>query len=101
MGFMERTVQKPAKERHENQTMTLPPLVDVETLAWMLGHVSKAHVWNMHQDGRLGPMSIKLGTRTFWRRDEINAWIAAGCPQRDRWVQMPQAKEWAVSCCRN
>lgn len=70
-----------------SQTAALPPLVDVKAVAWMLS-ISVRQVWNMHQTGALGPLPVKLGTRTLWRKDEIEAWISAGCPRRDRWIYM-------------
>lgn len=31
------------------------------------------------------PAPVRLGGRVLWRRDELAAWIAAGCPARERW----------------
>ncbi|MFW5690760.1 MAG: helix-turn-helix transcriptional regulator [Planctomycetota bacterium] len=59
-------------------------LVDVNTVAAMLS-VSVNTVWVMDSAGRL-PSAIRLGRRcTRWRRAEIEAWVEAGCPPRDRW----------------
>jgi excisionase family DNA binding protein len=35
------------------------------------------------------PAPVRLGGRVLWRRDELAAWIAAGCPGRDLWESRP------------
>jgi predicted DNA-binding transcriptional regulator AlpA len=39
--------------------------------------------------GRL-PKALMLGGRKRWRKAEILAWIAAGCPDRKRWEVLKQ-----------
>jgi len=34
--------------------------------------------------GRI-PLPVRVGRSTFWRADELRAWIAAGCPDRETW----------------
>ena len=34
----------------------------------------------------LVPPPLHVGCSTFWRRDELLAWIDAGCPPMRRWV---------------
>jgi predicted DNA-binding transcriptional regulator AlpA len=41
-------------------------------------------LWSWHSAGKL-PAPIRLGGRTLWRRAELEAWVAAGCPSRERW----------------
>ncbi len=31
------------------------------------------------------PRPVKLGRLARWRRDELEAWIADGCPSRQKW----------------
>jgi len=31
------------------------------------------------------PQPIRIGRVTFWRYDELRAWVAAGCPDRVTW----------------
>lgn len=31
------------------------------------------------------PRPIKIGSLSRWRSEELRAWIAAGCPSRDKW----------------
>jgi len=35
-------------------------------------------------DGKL-PRPLKIGGAVRWRLDEIRAWLAAGCPNRQEW----------------
>jgi predicted DNA-binding transcriptional regulator AlpA len=71
------------------QVLIQPLLVDAETLARMLG-VSRATVFNMNADGRLGPMPIRIGTRTLWRTEELARWVAGKCPPRERWIELEE-----------
>lgn len=43
--------------------------------------------WGLHSSGRT-PLPTRLGGRTLWRRAELEAWTAAGCPSRERWQAM-------------
>ena len=62
--------------------------------AWGAGALcglSRSHFWPMHSAGRV-PLPVRLGRRTLWRRDELTAWVAAGCPMRVRWLAICEAK---------
>ena len=41
--------------------------------------------WNTA--GRI-PRPIYIGRAPLWRPEELKAWVAAGCPDRDRWDTM-------------
>jgi len=59
-------------------------LLNVNAAAQLLG-VSRNMVWQMDASGSI-PAPIRIGRRcTRWRRDEIEAWVRAGCPSRERW----------------
>lgn len=60
-----------------------PLLVGAVTGAVITG-VSQSLFWKLHASGRL-LRPVRLGRRTLWRRRELEEWIAAGCPPRDRW----------------
>jgi predicted DNA-binding transcriptional regulator AlpA len=68
-----------------------PPamLVDAVEAARLAG-VSRAAWWAFHGRG-LVPAPVRLGRRTLWRRGELAAWIAAGCPARERWATLKRA----------
>ncbi|GMV83727.1 MAG: hypothetical protein AMXMBFR7_49110 [Planctomycetota bacterium] len=53
-------------------------LLSVQAVAGLLG-CSWRHVYRMADTGRM-PAPVKLGALSRWRRVEILAWIAAGCP---------------------
>lgn len=59
-------------------------LLSVENTAKLLG-ISRRLFYGLHSTGKLGPLPVKLGKRSLWRRAEIEAWVAAGCPTRDQW----------------
>jgi predicted DNA-binding transcriptional regulator AlpA len=52
-------------------------------LAAALG-VSVRTLWRLDATARL-PRAVRLGTVCRWRRGEVEAWVAAGCPARDQW----------------
>ena len=31
------------------------------------------------------PRPVRVGRSTLWRYDELHAWVAAGCPDRQLW----------------
>ena len=44
--------------------------------------------WELNKAGKL-PRPIRFGTRaTRWNLDELKAWVAAACPDRDTWEAM-------------
>lgn len=64
-----------------------PLLVSAAGVAKLLD-VSVRTVWNMHQDGQLGPLPLSLRGSTRWKVCEIEAWIEAGIPCREQWLAM-------------
>jgi predicted DNA-binding transcriptional regulator AlpA len=38
------------------------------------------------------PMPIRIGGTIQWRKQEIEEWLAAGCPARQKWEQQKQGK---------
>jgi len=53
-------------------------LLSAETLAEQL-ELSVRTVWRLRSSGKL-PKPIKVGGSVRWRSEEIDNWIAAGCP---------------------
>lgn len=52
--------------------------------AKLLG-ISRAQLWKLHAAGKV-PLPVRLGSRApRWRRDELERWLAAGCPTREVW----------------
>jgi predicted DNA-binding transcriptional regulator AlpA len=57
---------------------TLPPLLDVGTVAAVCD-CSPRHIYRLSDSDRM-PRPIRLGSLVRWRKDDIKAWIDAGCP---------------------
>jgi len=34
------------------------------------------------------PRPVRIGRKTFWRPEELRAWAAAGCPDREIWESL-------------
>jgi len=63
-----------------------PLLLNASQAAAMCG-VSRRTWWALHAAGKTPP-PVRLGRRTLWRAagpGGLEAWVAAGCPGRDRW----------------
>ena len=69
-----------------NKSPQNPLLLSADQAAAFLG-IGRSHLYSLHSSGRL-PLPVKLGRRTLWRRDELSAWVAAGCPSRDKWINI-------------
>ena len=68
-----------------------PLLLSAEDSAKLLG-IGRALFYSMHSSGRLGPLSIHFGRRALWDRKELQAWVDADCPPRDRWLDVESRK---------
>ena len=53
-------------------------LVNASDVAHLL-KISTRTLWRMRSTGQL-PLPVRLGGAVRWRLDEIQNWIAAGCP---------------------
>ncbi|MFH2002801.1 MAG: helix-turn-helix domain-containing protein [Planctomycetota bacterium] len=62
-------------------------LLTAQQVASLLG-VGVSTLWSWHSAGRI-PLPVRIGGKTTrWRVSEIEAWVQAGCPGRDRWLTM-------------
>jgi len=68
--------------------MTEPLLIPPAEAAAALG-VSRAMLYVMAADGRLGPRAVGFGRRRLYRAAELRAWVAHDppCPPRAEWVK--------------
>jgi predicted DNA-binding transcriptional regulator AlpA len=66
-----------------------PLLITAEQLAQM-ANASTSTIWRWDAGGKL-PAAIKIGQIKRWRRDEIEAWIAVGCPDRRSWEALKRS----------
>lgn len=59
--------------------------------ARLLG-ISRGQFWKLHSAGKVPP-PIYLGRKApRWRLDELRAWLAAGCPDRQTWQRLQGSK---------
>lgn len=58
-------------------------------LAEQLG-ISQRHLHTLNQQGKV-PKPIRLGNSVRWPRSEIEAWLAAGAPDRTAWEARKRA----------
>ncbi len=56
-------------------------LLDVSSVAELCG-CSTRHVYRLSDSCRM-PRPIKLGRLVRWRRADLDAWIATGCPEQE------------------
>lgn len=54
-------------------------MLDVRAVARLLGCCPR-NVRRLSDAGRM-PQPLKIGALVRWRADELQAWIAAGCPE--------------------
>lgn len=62
----------------------LPILVDSEAAALALG-IGLTLFEEINTTGELGPSSHRIGRRVLWNVNELQAWVNAGRPRRDKW----------------
>jgi len=72
----------------DSQRLALP----ARDAAALLG-ISRAQLWKLHSQGKL-PLPVRLGTKApRWRVEELRAWLAAGCPDRETWQRLREAQK--------
>lgn len=64
-------------------------LLSATETAELLG-ISRSTLYQFDASGKV-PSPIRLGGRTLWRREELEQWVKAGCPGRERWNIMQEA----------
>ncbi len=63
-----------------------PRLIDANGAALLCG-VSVRFWHQLDSAGRV-PKPMRLGRRCLWSLEELDRWIAAGCPERGKWALM-------------
>ena len=66
------------------EPITIEPLLLTANEAAVLLGISRSNLYRLNSSGRL-PLPVRLGASVRWRRDELAAWVDAGCPPRTRW----------------
>ena len=74
MNRPHQAVRAPETSRRTGTTT----LITAAELARLM-HISQRTVWRLVSAGRIIP-PIRIGGNTRWRLDEVERWIADGCP---------------------
>ena len=90
-GILDRLEQNSSVKKGSNtQTPFFPIgkdtsalLVDAKEAARLCG--IGLRTWHTLTSAGRTPNPLRLGRRVLWRRDELLAWIDAGCPPRHNW----------------
>ncbi|MBI3832501.1 MAG: AlpA family phage regulatory protein [Planctomycetes bacterium] len=84
-----------AKTIHQSTGQGEAPITGAPSLllnakaAAALIDVSESTFWKFHAQGRT-PLPLRLGGSVVrWRREELEAWVRAGCPPRHQWKYSP------------
>lgn len=67
-------------------TGEIPAMLTVHDVARML-NCSVRTVYRLTDSGRM-PRPVKLGALVRWPREQVEAWIAGGCPKTDQEVRV-------------
>ena len=67
-------------------------LLNIKTVSRDRLSQSERKTWKDISSGRFGPRLIRCGRCVRVEESELDEWISAGCPARDRWEQMQAAK---------
>jgi prophage regulatory protein len=70
------------ESNHRSQRPMPLLLTAAEAAALCARSVRTWHTWNA---AGFIPKPIRIGRSTLWRADELRAWVAAGCPCREKW----------------
>ena len=71
-------------------TQTESILIDAKEAAALCG-MSRTTWYKLVASGK-APSPVKLGMLARWRRNELDDWIAAGCPARQKWDALRTGK---------
>lgn len=64
----------------------LSPLLSVHEAAALCG-LGRSTWWRYSSAGKI-PAPVRIGGSVRWRREELSAWMQAGCPPREKWEAM-------------
>jgi len=78
----------PAKKRRGSKKNTLGRLLYRNDDAALACGV-KPRTWRTWSRLGLNPKPVTIGKASFWRIDELEKWVEAGCPRRCDWSYRP------------
>lgn len=68
---------------HSLPSSAAPAAIGLVETSTRMGISSRS--WRRLVDAGLAPQPVRLGRRVLWRVDELDAWLAAGCPSIEQW----------------
>lgn len=69
-----------------------PLLLSAKNVALMLG-VSERYFHDLNKAGTIGPLPFrKFKNRILWNKRELDAWVTAGCPNREQWMKIKEGR---------
>ena len=72
---------RPDPSAGDRETQNNPLLVSAGRAARMCG--KSVRTWRIWHSGGLVPSPVRIGRSVLWRQQDLEAWVAAGCPPRD------------------
>jgi predicted DNA-binding transcriptional regulator AlpA len=63
-------------------------LLSAVEVAGLLG-IGKTSIYALLSAGKI-PRPIKLNSRSLWKKNEIESWVACSCPPLDSWLIMKE-----------
>ena len=84
MGTMRRppVLEEPGGFDEGNEGLR-PLLLTAKQAASMCG--KSLRTWRTWDAAGWIPRPVRIGRSTLWRLDELQEWVAAGCPRREEW----------------
>ncbi len=70
-------------ERKQSSGVPIPLLVSARTASTMCD--KSLRTWRTWDAAGWIPRPVRIGRSTLWRLDELQEWVAAGCPRREEW----------------
>lgn len=54
--------------------------------------ISPRQIYKLISSGRFGPELVRIARSVRFRESELDAWLTASCPPRDRWLAIRESK---------
>jgi len=53
-------------------------------------NISRSSFFSLRSAGRIPLTPVRLSSKLLYRRDEVEQWVAQGCPAAERWLQLQE-----------
>jgi predicted DNA-binding transcriptional regulator AlpA len=68
-----------------------PALLTIPQICEIL-NVSRAEFYRLNSNGKFAPLPVNLCRKVLYSRIEVESWLAAKCPHRQRWLTMQRER---------